>query len=138
MEHVVPKIYEKPDCYEYTGASSVKLRWPKVDQPDAREGGRCADIIASIKASDPDATIVPFVPDTVDMERLKNNLIDGDLYDKVEAAVASWPSRQRVLWHNGKSASGDNPLMESIRTAAGITPEAMRDILTASEQVNDG
>ncbi len=132
------KIYEKTDCYEYTGASGIKLRWSKVDPPDTREGGRSADIIASIKASDSDATIVPFVPETVDMESLKNNLIDGDLYDKVDAAAASWPSRQRVLWHNGKSAPGDNPLMESIRTAAGITPEAMRDILTASEQVNDG
>ncbi len=132
------KIYEKTDCYEYTGASGVKLRWPKVDTTDTREGGRSADIIASIKASDPDATIAPFVPDTVDMERLKNNLIDGDLYDKVEAAAATWPSRQRVLWHNGKTAAGDNPLMESIRTAAGITPEAMRDILTASEQATNG
>ena len=132
------KIYEKTDCYEHTGASGVKLRWQKVDPHDVREGLKCADIIASIKSSDPDAAIVPFVPETVDMERLKNNLIDGDLYDKVEAAAATWPSRQRVLWHNGKSASGDNPLMESIRTAAGITPEAMRDILTASEQVNDG
>ena len=132
------KIYEKHDCYEYTGASGVKLRWPKVDPPGTREGTKCADIIASIKASDPDATIVPFVPDKVDMERLKNNLIDGDLYDKVEAAAATWPSRQRVLWHNGKSAPGDNPLMENIRTAAGITPEAMRDILAASEQVADG
>ena len=131
------KIYEKTDCYEYTGASGVKLRWSKVDSPDVREGLKCADIIASIKASDPDATIAPFVPDTVDMERLKNNLIDGDLYDKVEAAAATWPSRQRVLWHNGKSAPGDNPLMENIRTAAGITPEAMRDILTASEQSHD-
>ena len=134
----MPKIYEKPDCYEYTGASGVKLRWTKVDPPDAREGTKCAYIIASIKASDPDATIVPFVPDKVDMERLKNNLIDGDLYDKVEAAAATWPSRQRVLWHNGKTAAGDNPLMESIRAAAGITPEAMRDILTASEQVTGG
>ena len=132
------KIYEKDDCYEHTGASGVKLRWPKVDPPDVLEGSRCADIIASIKASDPDATIVPFVPETVDMERLKNSIIDGDLYDKVEAAAATWPSRQRVLWHNGKTASGDNPLMESIRTAAGITPEAMRDILTASEQVDNG
>jgi hypothetical protein len=132
------KIYEKADCYEYTGASGVKIRWLKVDPPDTREGNRCADIIASIKASDPDVTIVPFVPATVDMESLKSNLIDGDLYDKVEAAAATWPSRQRVLWHNGKSAPGDNPLMESIRTAAGITPEAMRDILTASEQVDDG
>ena len=132
------KIYEKTDCYEYTGASGIKLRWSKVDPPDTREGGRSADIIASIKASDSDAIIVPFVPETVDMERLKNNLIDGDLYDKVEAAAATWPSRQRVLWHNGKSASGDNPLMESIRTAAGITPEAMRDILTASEQATNG
>ena len=132
------KIYEKTDCYEYTGASGIKLRWSKVDPPDTREGGRLADIIASIKASDPDATIVPFVPDTVNMESLKNNLIDGDLYDKVEAAVSSWPSRQRVLWHNGKTAAGDNPLMESIRAAAGITPEAMRDILAASEQVAGG
>ena len=134
----MPKIYEKHDCYEYTGPSGIKIRWLKVDPPDAREGTKCADIIASIKASDPDATIVPFVPDTVDMERLKNNLIDGDLYDKVEAAADTWPSRQRVLWHNGKTAAGDNPLMESIRTAAGITPEAMRDILTASEQVTGG
>ena len=134
----MPKIYEKHDCYEYTGPSGIKIRWLKVDPPDAREGTKCADIIASIKASDPDTTIVPFVPDKVDMERLKNNLIDGDLYDKVEAAATTWPSRQRVLWHNGKTAAGDNPLMESIRTAAGITPEAMRDILTASEQVADG
>jgi len=132
------KIYEKTDCYEYTGASGVKLRWSKVDPPGTREGDRSADIIASIKASDPDVTIVPFFPATVDMESLKSNLIDGDLYDKVEAAAATWPSRQRVLWHNGKSAPGDNPLMESIRTAAGITPEAMLDILTASEQVTDG
>ena len=132
------KIYEKTDCYEYTGASGIKLRWSKVDPPDTREGGRSADIIASIKASDPDATIAPFVPETVGMEQLKSNLIDGDLYDKVEAAAASWPSRQRVLWHNGKTSAGDNPLMESIRTAAGITPEAMRDILTASEQVTGG
>ena len=134
----MPKIYEKHDCYEYTGLSGIKIRWSKVDQPDAREGIRCADIIASIKASDPDATIVPFVPDTVNMEGLKSNLIDGDLYDKVEASAATWPSRQRVLWHNGKTAAGDNPLMESIRTAAGITPEAMRDILAASEQVTGG
>ena len=134
----MPKIYEKHDCYEYTGPSGIKIRWLKVDPPDAREGTKCADIIASIKASDPDTTIVPFVPDKVDMERLKNNLIDGDLYDKVEAAATTWPSRQRVLWHNGKTAAGDNPLMESIRTAAGITPEAMRDILTASEQVTGG
>ena len=134
----MPKIYEKADYYEHTGASGIKIRWAKVDPPDAREGTKCAEIIASIKASDPDATIVPFVPETVDMECLKNNLIDGDLYDKVEAAAATWPSRQRVLWHNGKTAAGDNSLMESIRTAAGITPEAMRDILTASEQVNDG
>ena len=132
------KIYEKTDCYEYTGASGIKVRWAKVDPPDAREGTKCADIIASIKASDPDATIVPFVPETVGMEQLKSNLIDGDLYDKVEAAAATWPSRQRVLWHNGKTVTGDNPLMENIRAAAGITPEAMRDILTASEQVNDG
>ena len=132
------KIYEKTDCYEYTGASGIKLRWSKVDPPDTREGGRSADIIASIKASDPDAIIAPFVPDTVNMESLKGNLIDGDLYDKVEAAATTWPSRQRVLWHNGKTSAGDNPLMESIRTAAGITPEAMRDILTASEQVADG
>ena len=131
------KIYEKTECYEYTGASGVKIRWLKVDPPGVLEGSKCADIIASIKASDPDAIIVPFVPDTVDMERLKNNLIDGDLYDKVEAAAATWPSRQRVLWHNGKTASGDNPLMESIRTAAGITPEAMRDILASSEQSHD-
>ena len=131
------KIYEKTDCYEYTGASGIKLRWSKVDPPDTREGGRSADIIASIKASDSDAIIAPFVPDTVNMESLKNNLIDGDLYDKVEAAVSSWPSRQRVLWHNGKTAAGDNPLMESIRAAAGITPEAMRDILAASEQSHD-
>ena len=133
----MPKIYEKHDCYEYTGPSGIKIRWLKVDPPDAREGTKCADIIASIKASDPDTTIVPFVPDKVDMERLKNNLIDGDLYDKVEAAATTWPSRQRVLWHNGKTAAGDNPLMESIRAAAGITPEAMRDILTASEQSHD-
>jgi hypothetical protein len=132
------KIHEKTDCYEYTGASGIKVRWQKVDPPNAREGIKCADIIASIKASDPDATIVPFVPETVDMESLKNNLIDGDLYDKVDGAAATWPSRQRVLWNNGKTAAGDNPLMESIRTAAGITPEAMRDILTASEQVDDG
>jgi hypothetical protein len=132
------KIYEKTDCYEYTGASGINIRWSKVDSPGTREGSKSADIIASIKASDPDATFAPFVPETVDMERLKNNLIDGDMYDKVEAAAATWPSRQRVLWHNGKTAAGDNPLMESIRTAAGITPEAMRDILTASEQVNDG
>ena len=132
------KIYEKTDCYEYTGASGVKTRWLKVDPPGVLDGSKCADIIASIKASDPDAIIVSFVPDTVDMERLKNNLIDGDLYDKVEAAATTWPSRQRVLWHNGKTAAGDNLLMESIRTAAGITPEAMRDILTASEQVTGG
>ena len=132
------KIYEKTDCYEYTGASGIKLRWSKVDPPDTREGGRLADIIASIKASDPDATIVPFVPETVGMEQLKSNLIDGDLYDKVEAAAATWTSRQRVLWHNGKTAAGDNPLMESSRAAAGITPEAMRDILAASEQVAGG
>ena len=134
----MPKIFEKHDCYEYTGPSGIKIRWSKVDPPDAREGTKCADIIASIKASDPDATVVPFVPDKVNMEGLKNNLIDGDLYDKVEVAAATWPSRQRVLWHNGKTAAGDNPLMESIRTAAGITPEAMRDILTASEQVTGG
>ena len=132
------KIHEKTNYYEYTGASGVKLRWSKVDPPDVLEGGRCADIITSIKASDPDAIIVPFVPDTVDMELLKSKLIDGDLYDKVEAAAATWPSRQRVLWHNGKTAAGDNLLMESIRAAAGITLEAMRDILTDSEQVTGG
>ena len=134
----MPSIYEKSDCYEYTATGGVKIRWPKVDSAGGWEGSKSADIIASIKASDPSATIVPFVPDTVNMESLKNNLIDGDLYDKVEAAATTWPSRQRVLWHNGKTAAGDNPLMESIRTAAGITPEAMRDILTASEQVTGG
>ena len=121
----MPKLIEMPDCFEYIGLSKIPIRFPKDD----------ADLLASIRASDPEAaTVVQYLPDEVGLAGLKEQIIESDKFDAVEKAVPTWPAKVRVQWHNGQTIKSNSPLYQAI-IAAGITADELRTMMVEAEKL---
>ena len=132
----MPAIIEHIDCYEYTGPSRVPIRFPKLDQADMSGIGlKPSEILASIRASDPEAsTVVQYLPDEVGLAGLKDQIIEADKFDAVEKAVPTWPAKVRVQWHNGQTIKSNSPLYQAI-IATGITADELRTLMVEAEKL---
>jgi len=131
----MPPIIEHVDCYEYTGTSGASIRFAKVDSPGPVIGQKPSEILASIRASDPEAaTIVQYLPDDVGLAGLKDQIIEADKFDAVEKAVPTWPAKIRVQWHNGQTIKSNSPLYQAI-IATGITSDELRTMMVEAEKL---
>jgi hypothetical protein len=132
----MPAIIEHIDCYEYPGSSGVPIRFPKSDSIDMSGIGlKPSEILASIRASDPEAaTIVQYLPDAVGLAGLKEQIIEADKFDAVEKAVPTWPAKVRVQWHNGQTIKSNSPLYQAI-IATGITADELRVMMVEAEKL---
>jgi len=133
----MPKIIEHPDCYEYTGASGIPIRFAKVDPPgDSDIGPKPSEILASIRASDPEAaTIVQYLPAECSLMALKDQMIEADRFDAIDKLAAGWPARVRVQWLNGQTIKANDALYQAI-IAGGIEPDLMRSMMVEAEKAD--
>ena len=129
-------LIELADCYEYTGASGIPIRFPKVDPANPDGGGsKPSEILASIRASDPEAsTIVQYLPDEVGLASLKDQIIEADKFEAIEKVVPTWPAKVRVQWHNGQTIKSNSPLYQAI-IATGITADELRAMMVEAEKL---
>ena len=121
-------IVEKDGLYEYTGPSGITLRFPKGD----------AEILASIRATDPEAsTVETYVPkDGVSLAAFKAHMTDlenGAIYERAETESAKWPAKVRIQWHNGQSIRLGDPLYQAL-SSGGITEPILHALLTLAEK----
>ena len=124
----MPLIVEKDGLYEYTGPSGITLRFPKSD----------AEILASIRATDPEAsTVETYVPkDGVSLAAFKAHMTDlenGAIYERAETESAKWPAKVRIQWHNGQSIRLGDPLYQAL-SSGGITEPILHALLTLAEK----
>lgn len=134
-EFAVPNIVEHQDCYEYTNASGISIRFAKVDPPgDPGIGPKPSEIIASIKASDPEAaTVIQYLPAECSLMALKTQMIEAERFDAIDKLAAGWPAKVRVQWHNGQVIKANDALYQAI-IAGGIEPNLMRSMMVEAEK----
>jgi len=133
----MPHIIEHLDCYEYTNASGVPIRFAKVDPPgDSGFGPKPSEILASIRASDPEAaTVVQYLPAECSLMALKDQMIEADRFDAIDKLAAGWPARVRVQWLNGQTIKANDALYQAI-IAGGIEPDLMRSMMVEAEKAD--
>jgi len=133
----MPHIIEHPDCYEYTGASGIPIRFAKVDPPgDSWVSLKPSEILASIRASDPEAaTVVQYLPAEVGLADLKDQIIEADKFDAIEKVVPTWPAKVRVQWNNGQTIKANDALYQAI-IAGGITADQLRVMMVEAEKAD--
>jgi hypothetical protein len=131
----MPSIIERESFYEYTGASGVTVRFPKVDTEGFQ---KVTDVLASIRANDPEAaTIQKYVPkDGVSLAAFKSHMVDlenGAIYERAETESAKWPAKVRIQWSNGQSIKLADPLYQ-VLSSGGITEPILHALLTLAEK----
>jgi hypothetical protein len=133
----MPHIIEHPDCYEYTGPSGIPVRFAKVDPPgDSDIGPKPSEILASIRASDPEAaTVVQYLPAECSLMALKDQMIEADRFDAIDKLAAGWPARVRVQWLNGQTIKANDALYQAI-IAGGITADQLRVMMVEAEKAD--
>ena len=120
MSHIIERV----DCYEYTGPSGIAIRFPKDD----------AAVVASIRASDPEAaTVVQYLPAECSLMALKDQMINNERFDAIDKLAAGWPAKVRVQWHNGQVIKANDALYQAI-IAGGIEPDLMRSMMVEAEK----
>jgi len=131
----MPQLTELPDCYEYTNASGIPIRFAKVDPPgDSDIGPKPSEILASIRAADPEAaTVVQYLPAECSLMALKDQMIESDRFDAIDKLAAGWPSRVRVQWTNGQTIKANDALYQAI-IAGGITADQLRVMMVEAEK----
>ena len=135
----MPTIIDRADCYEYTGASGVAVRFAKVDPPELPAGmPTVAEILASIRANDPEAsTIETYVPkDGVSLAAFKAHMVDlenGAIYERAETGSVKWPAKVRIQWSNGQTIKLGDPLYQAL-SSGGITEPILHALLTLAEK----
>jgi hypothetical protein len=135
----MPAIIEHADCYEYTGATGVPIRFPKVDRPGASVSEiPVAELLANIRASDPEAnTVEKYVPkDGVSLSAFKAHMVDlenGAIYERAETESTKWPAKVRIQWNNGASIKLGDPLYVAL-SSGGITEPILHALLTIAEK----
>ena len=132
----MPAITERKDFFEYKDSTGVSVRFAKVDPPTHDgPGPKPSEILASIRASDPEASaIVQYLPDEVGLADLKEQIIEGNKFDAVEKAVPTWPAKVLVQWHNGQTIKSNSPLYQAI-IATGITADELRAMMVEAEKL---
>jgi hypothetical protein len=122
MSHIIERV----DCYEYTGPSGIAIRFPKDD----------AEILASIRAADPEAaTVIQYLPAECSLMALKDQMIEADRFDAIDKLAAGWPARVRVQWLNGQTIKANDALYQAI-IAGGIEPDLMRSMMVEAEKAD--
>ena len=120
MSHIIERV----DCYEYTGPSGIAIRFPKDD----------AEILASIRAADPEAaTVIQYLPAECSLMALKDQMIEADRFDAIDKLAAGWPARVRVQWLNGQTIKANDALYQAI-IAGGITADQLRVMMVEAEK----
>ena len=133
----MPQLTELPDCYEYTNASGIPIRFAKVDPPgDSDIGPKPSEILASIRAADPEAaTVVQYLPAECSLMALKDQMIEADRFDAIDKLAAGWPARVRVQWLNGQTIKANDALYQAI-IAGGITADQLRVMMVEAEKAD--
>jgi hypothetical protein len=131
----MPSIIERESFYEYTGASGVTVRFPKVDTEGFQ---KVADVLASIRATDPEAnTVEKYVPkDGVSLAAFKAHMVDledGAIYERAETESTKWPTKVRIQWANGSSIKRGDALYQAL-SSGGITEPILHALLILSEK----
>ena len=135
----MPHITERPDCYEYTGPSGIAIRFSKVDPPEGDGIGlKPSEILASIRASDPEAaTVGKYVPkDGVSLAVFKAHMVDlenGAIYERAETDSTRWPVKVRIQWSNGASIKLGDPLYVAL-SSGGVTEPILHALLVLAEE----
>ena len=131
----MPQIIEHPDCYEYTNASGIPIRFPKVDPPgDSAFGPKPSEILASIRAADPEAaTVAQYLPAECSLMALKDQMINNEQFDAIDKLAAGWPAKVRVQWQNGQTIKANDALYQAI-IAGGITADQLRVMMVEAEK----
>jgi hypothetical protein len=136
FEVIMPSIIEHVDCYEYTGPSGLPVRFAKVDPPEGSGiGQKPSEILASIRASDPEAaTVEKYVPKNgVSLSAFKEHMVDLEIYERAETESTKWPAKVRIQWNNGASIKLGDPLYVAL-SSGGITEPVLHDLLTIAEK----
>jgi len=133
----MPFIIEHPEFYEYTGKSGTPIRFPKSDSQTAFTIGLpVSEILASIRASDPEAaTVVQYLPAECSLMALKDQMIEADRFDAIDKLAAGWPARVRVQWLNGQTIKANDALYQAI-IAGGITADQLRVMMVEAEKAD--
>ena len=131
----MPSIIEYPDCYEYTGHSDIPIRFAKVDPPEwSGIGSKPSEILASIRASDPEAaTVAQYLPAECSLMALKDQMINNERFDAIDKLAAGWPAKVRVQWSNGQTIKANDALYQAI-IAGGMEPDLMRTMMVEAEK----
>lgn len=136
----MPVIYETSENYMYTDLSGVTLVFPKVDPPGIPDNMKAATMLASIRATDPEAnTVEAYVPkDGVSLAAFKSHMTDlenGAIYERAETESAKWPAKVRIQWANGAIIRRNDQLYSAIG-ACGITTQILDQLLVIAEKDN--
>jgi len=133
----MPQLTELPDCYEYTNASGIPIRFAKVDPPgDSDIGPKPSEILASIRAADPEAaTVVQYLPAECSLMALKDQMIEADRFDAIDKLASGWPAKVRVQWNNGQTIKANDALYQAI-IAGGITADQLRVMMVEAEKAD--
>jgi hypothetical protein len=134
----MPVIYETSENYMYTDLSGVTLVFPKVDPPGIPDNMKAATMLASIRASDPEAsTVEKYVPkDGVSLAAFKAHMVDlenGAMYERAETESAKWPAKVRIQWSNGQTIKLGDALYQAL-SSGGITEPILHALLTLAEK----
>lgn len=134
----MPVIYETSENYMYTDLSGVTLVFPKVDPPGIPDNMKAATMLASIRASDPEAsTVEKYVPkDGVSLAAFKAHMVDlenGAIYERAEVESAKWPAKVRIQWSNGQTIKLGDALYQAL-SSGGITEPILHALLTLAEK----
>lgn len=133
----MPRIIEHPDCYEYTNESGIPIRFAKVDPPGGSGiGPKPSEILASIKAADPEAaTVVPYQPASISIPALRLTLAKLGHMNKIREGLTTLGEFDRELFEHSATCHTNGTLCTGIRDMAKMTEEQWRSVLIMTEAV---
>ena len=122
MSHIIERV----DCYEYTGPSGIAIRFPKDD----------AEILASIRAADPEAaTVVQYQPKIISIPALRLTLAKLGHMNMIREGLTTLGEFDRELFEHGATCHTNGTLCTGIRDLAKMNEDQWRSVLVMAEAV---
>jgi len=133
----MPHITEHPDCYEYTNASGIPIRFAKVDPPgDSGIGPKPSEILASIRSADPEAaTVVQYQPKVISIPALRLTLAKLGHMNMIREGLTTLGEFDRELFEHGATCHTNGTLCTGIRDLAKMNEAQWRSVLIMTEAV---
>jgi hypothetical protein len=122
----MPHIIERAEGYEYTGPSGIAIRFPKDD----------AEILASIRAADPEAaTVVQYQPKIISIPALRLTLAKLGHMNMIREGLTTLGEFDRELFEHGATCHTNGTLCTGIRDLAKMNESQWRSVLVMTEAV---